>query len=109
MEHGIKVAGGDRLAKTIIFAANNKHAEFINTVFDENFPKYKGKFARVITYKEKYADSLIEEFKGEREPQDPNIPMTIAVSVDMLDTGVDVPEVANLMFFKVVKSKVKFL
>lgn len=109
MERGIKVAGGDRLAKTIVFAANNLHAQFINKVFDNHFPKYKGKFARTITYKAKYAESLIEEFKGERQPADPNIPMTLAISVDMLDTGIDVPEVANLMFFKVVKSKVKFL
>lgn len=109
MERGIKVAGGDRLAKTIIFAANNRHAQFINEVFDDNFPKFKGKFARTVTYKEKYAESLIEEFKGERDPVDPNTPMTLAISVDMLDTGVDVPEVSNLMFFKVVKSKVKFM
>ncbi|MGJ8648329.1 MAG: DEAD/DEAH box helicase family protein [Marinomonas colpomeniae] len=108
MERGIKVAGGDRLGKTIIFAANNKHAQFIVERFDANYPKYKGKFARSITYKETYADSLIEEFKGEKAPSDPNIPLTIAVSVDMLDTGVDVPEVVNLMFFKVIKSKVKF-
>ncbi|NVK72205.1 MAG: DEAD/DEAH box helicase family protein [Oceanospirillaceae bacterium] len=109
MEHGIKVAGGDRLGKTIIFAANNDHAEFIVERFDANYKKYKSKFARVITYKEKYADSLIDEFKGEKKPADPNIPLTIAVSVDMLDTGIDVPEVVNLMFFKVIKSKVKFL
>jgi len=109
MERGVKVAGGDRLGKTIIFAANNDHAEFIVERFDANYRKYKGKFARVITYKETYADSLIEEFKGEKKPSDPNIPLTIAVSVDMLDTGVDVPEVVNLMFFKVIKSKVKFL
>jgi type I restriction enzyme R subunit len=108
MERGIKVAGGDRLGKTIIFAANNKHAEFIAERFDTNYPKYKGKFARVITYKETYADSLIEEFKGEKNPSDPTMPLTIAVSVDMLDTGVDVPEVVNLVFFKVIKSKVKF-
>lgn len=108
-EKGIKVAAGDRLAKTIVFAANNKHAEFIVERLNTNYPKYKGKFARVITYKENYAETLIEEFKGEREPLDPNIPLTIAVSVDMLDTGVDVPEVANLVFFKVIKSKVKFM
>ncbi|MCC4273916.1 DEAD/DEAH box helicase family protein [Marinomonas communis] len=109
MEHGVKVAGGDRLGKTIIFAANNDHAEFIVKRFDANYKKYKSKFARVITYKETYADSLIDEFKGEKKAADPNIPLTIAVSVDMLDTGIDVPEVVNLMFFKVIKSKVKFL
>lgn len=109
MERGVRVAGGNRLGKTIIFAANNDHAEYIVERFDANYPKYKGKFARVITYKETYADSLIDEFKGEKKPADPNIPLTIAVSVDMLDTGIDVPEVVNLMFFKVIKSKIKFL
>ena len=109
MERGVKVAGGDRLGKTIIFAANNDHAEFIVDRIDANYPKFKGKFARVITYKEKYADTLIDEFKGEKKPADPNLPLSIAVSVDMLDTGVDVPEVVNLMFFKVIKSKVKFI
>jgi type I restriction enzyme R subunit len=109
MERGVKVAGGDRLGKTIVFAANNAHAEFIVDRINANYPMYKGKFARVITYKEKYADTLIDEFKGEKKPADPNLPLSIAVSVDMLDTGIDVPEVVNLMFFKVIKSKVKFM
>lgn len=109
MAHGIKVAGGDRLGKTIVFAANNAHAQLIVERFDHHYKHYKGHFARVITYKEKYADTLIDEFKGERAPTDPNVPLTIAVSVDMLDTGIDVPEVVNLVFFKVVQSRVKFL
>ncbi|HAW93261.1 TPA: restriction endonuclease subunit R [Candidatus Azambacteria bacterium] len=109
MERGVKVAGGIRLGKTIIFAANNDHAEFIVERINANYPSYKGKFARVITYKEKYADTLIDKFKGEKKPADPNLPLSIAVSVDMLDTGIDVPEVVNLMFFKVIKSKVKFM
>jgi type I restriction enzyme R subunit len=109
MERGVKVAGGDRLGKTIVFAANNAHAEFIVDRINANYPIYKGKFARVITYKEKYADTLIDEFKGEKKPADPDLPLSIAVSVDMLDTGIDVPEVVNLMFFKVIKSKVKFM
>lgn len=109
MEHGIKVAGGDRLGKTIVFAANNLHAELIVERFNHHYKSYKGHFARVITYKEKYADTLIDEFKGERASVDPNVPLTIAVSVDMLDTGIDVPEVVNLVFFKVVQSRVKFL
>ncbi|MEO3678423.1 DEAD/DEAH box helicase family protein [Rheinheimera sp. FR7-31] len=109
MERGVMVAGGTRLGKTIIFAANNDHAEFIVERINANYPSYKGKFARVITYKEKYADTLIDEFKGEKPPADPNLPLSIAVSVDMLDTGIDVPEVVNLMFFKVIKSKVKFM
>lgn len=109
VKHGIKVAGGERLGKTIIFAANNAHAELIVERYNKNYRHHAGKFARVITYKEKYADTLIEEFKGEKEPLDPNCPLTIAVSVDMLDTGIDVPEVVNLVFFKVVQSRVKFL
>lgn len=109
MEHGVKVAGGDRLGKTIIFAANNAHAELIVDRFNHHYKQSAGKFARVITYKEKYADSLIEQFKGERAPDNPNFPLSIAVSVDMLDTGIDVPEVVNLVFFKVVQSRVKFL
>lgn len=102
MTHGHKVAGGDRLGKTIIFAKNNDHANFIAAQFDKNYPRLKGHFARVITYQESYAQSLIEAFG--RPADDPHI----AVSVDMLDTGIDVPEVVNLVFFKMVRSKTKF-
>lgn len=102
MMRGLKVAGGDRLGKTIIFAKNNDHAEFIAQRFDANYPHYKGHFARVITFKTDYAQSLIEDFiQPEKVPH-------IAISVDMLDTGVDVPEVVNLVFFKLVRSKTKF-
>jgi type I restriction enzyme R subunit len=102
MERGQKVAGGDRLGKTIIFAKNHEHAEFIAKRFDENYPQYAGHFARVIDFKVTYAQSLIDNFsQPEKAPH-------IAVSVDMLDTGIDVPEVANLVFFKMVRSKTKF-
>ena len=102
MTRGHKVAGGDRLGKTIIFAAGNKHAEFIAERFNVNYPQYKGEFARVITYKTEYAQSLIDAFsKKELAPH-------IAISVDMLDTGIDVPEVVNLVFFKIVRSRTKF-
>jgi len=102
MTHGQKVAGGDRLGKTIVFAKNNDHADFIARRFDANYPHYKGAFARVVTYKTEYAQSLIDDFsKPEKMPH-------IALSVDMLDTGIDVPEVVNLVFFKVVRSKTKF-
>lgn len=102
MTKGQKVAGGDRLGKTIIFAKNNDHADFIARRFDINYPHYKGHFARVVTYKTEYAQSLIDDFSNkEKMPH-------IAVSVDMLDTGIDVPEVVNLVFFKVVRSKTKF-
>lgn len=102
LEHGLKVAGGDRLGKTIIFARNHKHAEFIARRFDANYPQYGGKFAQVIDHTVRYAHTLLDDFaKREAAPQ-------IAISVDMLDTGVDVPEVLNLVFFKLVRSKTKF-
>lgn len=102
MTEGRMVAGGDRLGKTIIFAKNTKHAEFIAERFDANYPQYKGAFARVITHAQSYAQSLIDEFAQ------PDSPLTIAVSVDMLDTGIDIPEVVNLVFFKPVHSKTKY-
>ncbi|WP_144372717.1 DEAD/DEAH box helicase family protein [Vogesella urethralis] len=102
MTNGRKVAGGDCLGKTIIFAKNNDHANFIAERFNANYPQYKGHFARVVTYKTEYAQSLIDDFsKKDKMPH-------IAVSVDMLDTGIDVPEVVNLVFFKSVRSKTKF-
>jgi type I restriction enzyme R subunit len=102
MTNGEKVAGGDRLGKTIIFAKNNAHADFIAERFNINYPHYKGQFARVVTYKTEYAQSLIDEFSmKEGMPH-------IAISVDMLDTGIDVPEVVNLVFFKFIRSKTKF-
>ncbi len=102
MTHGQKVAGGDRLGKTIIFAKKQAHADFIQERFDANYPRHKGHFARTITNKVEYAQSLIDAFeKPESEPH-------IAISVDMLDTGIDVPDVVNLVFFKPVRSKTKF-
>ena len=102
MTHGHKVAGGDRLGKTIIFAKNSRHAEFIAKRFDHHYPQFKGHFARVVTYQVNYAQTLIDDFsKSDSNPQ-------IAISVDMLDTGVDVPEALNLVFFKMVRSKTKF-
>lgn len=102
MTNGQKVAGGDRLGKTIIFAKNHAHAEFIVERFDTHYPKLKGEFARVVDFQVTYVATLIEAFgKRDRAPH-------IAVSVDMLDTGIDVPEVVNLVFFKLVRSKTKF-
>ena len=102
MTRGLKVAGGDRLGKTIIFAKNQAHAQFIAERFDRNYPHFLGNFARVITFKTPYAQTLIDDFsKKEKEPY-------IAISVDMLDTGIDVPEVVNLVLFKLVRSKTKF-
>ena len=103
MEKGHKVESGDKIGKTIIFAKNQKHAEFIETVFNEQYPELFGHFARTISYKDnKGAQDLIDRFKeADRFPQ-------IAISVDMLETGIDVPEITNLVFFKPVYSKTKF-
>ena len=102
MTHGLKVAEGDRLGKTIIFAKNHDHAMFIAEQFDANYPHLAGQFARVIDFKTEYAQSLIDDFSiPDKAPH-------IAISVDMLDTGIDVPEVVNLVFFKIVRSKTKF-
>jgi type I restriction enzyme R subunit len=102
MENGHYVNGGDQLAKTIIFARNHKHAKFIQERFDHHYPKMAGHFARVIDNKAKYPQSLIDDFSlPDKMPH-------IAISVDMLDTGIDVPSVANLVFFKPVYSKIKF-
>lgn len=102
MVNGLKVADGDRLGKTIIFAKNHKHAQFIADRFDANYPHLKGSFARLIDYSVEYPQSLIDDFSI------PEKPPHIAISVDMLDTGIDVPEILNLVFFKIVRSKTKF-
>lgn len=102
MDKGIKVEGGDKLGKTIIFAKNHRHAQIIEEVFKELYPAYKGDFAKLIDNTVNYNEDLINNFsKKDNFPQ-------IAISVDMLDTGVDIPEVVNLVFFKPVKSKIKF-
>ncbi len=105
MQNGLKVDGGDRLGKTIIFAVNQKHADFISRRFEHHYPHLKGDFARVITHSVNYPQTLIDDFSSTKPVKTPHI----AISVDMLDTGIDVPEVLNLVFFKAVRSKVKFL
>jgi type I restriction enzyme R subunit len=102
MTRGQTVAGGDRLGKTIIFAKNQAHAEFIAQRFDANYPHYKGAFARVVHCGLPYAQSVIDDFSN------PAKAPHIAISVDMLDTGIDIPEVVNLVFIKLVRSKTKF-
>ncbi len=102
MERGIKVAGGDRLGKTILFAQNKRHAEFILERFNKLYPQYRGTFAQRVICDDAYAQTVIDDFKQpEKEPH-------IAVSVDMMDTGIDVPQAVNLVFFKKVRSKAKF-
>ena len=102
MENGIRVEGGDRLGKSIIFAQNKDHAEFIVERFNKLYPQYRGRFARRVVCDDSYAQTLLEDFEiPDKEPH-------IAVSVDMMDTGIDVPEAVNLVFFKKVYSKTKF-
>lgn len=102
MTHGQAVAGGDRIGKTIIFAKNQAHAEFIAQRFDANYPQYKGAFARVVHNAVPYVQNVIDDFSN------PNKTPHIAISVDMLDTGIDIHEIVNLVFFKLVRSKTKF-
>ena len=101
MTNGIKIHYGSRIGKTIIFAQNHRHAEKILEVFNKEYPHFTG-FAEVIDNYLEYAQNIIDDFsEAEKLPH-------IAISVDMLDTGIDVPEVLNLMFFKKVRSKAKF-
>lgn len=104
MDNGIRVADGSRLGKTIIFARSMKHARLLEELFNEMWPQYGGTFCQTIVSDDPRAESLIDDFKGQGNNPD----LTIAISVDMLDTGVDVPEVVNLVFAKPVYSKVKF-
>ena len=101
MTNGLKIDYGSKIGKTIIFAKNHAHAEKILEVFGREYPHLTG-YAKVIDNYMTYAQSAIDEFSDPRKlPQ-------IAISVDMLDTGIDVPEVLNLVFFKKVMSKAKF-
>jgi type I restriction enzyme R subunit len=102
MRSGQKVADGDRLGKTLIFAKNHAHAQFIADRFDKNYPHHRGNFARVIDFQVEYAQSLIDDFSN------PSRAPHIAISVDMLDTGIDIPEIVNLVFLKMMRSKTKF-
>lgn len=102
MTNGIKINSGDQIGKTIIFAQNKNHAQFILERFNSLYPQYNGNFAKRVVCDDPFAQSIIDEFKQpEKDPY-------IAISVDMLDTGIDVPECVNLVFFKKVRSKTKF-
>lgn len=102
VEKGLKIEGGDKLGKTIIFARNSLHAQAVVKRFHVLFPEFGGDFIKQIDYSIKYCDSLIDDFSTkDKMPQ-------IAVSVDMLDTGIDIPEILNLVFFKKVRSYAKF-
>lgn len=102
MENGLKIDYGQKIGKTIIFAKNHDHAEKILEIFYKYYPYLPDDFAKVIDNKINYSQSIIDEFS------DPKKLPQIAISVDMLDTGIDVPEILNLVFFKKVMSKAKF-
>jgi len=104
MDNGLKVADDSRLGKTIVFARNHKHAVILLDLFNEMFPQYGADFCRVIDNYSSRPEQDIDDFKDNSG----NNNLTIAISVDMLDTGIDVPEVLNLVFAKPVKSFAKF-
>jgi type I restriction enzyme R subunit len=105
MENGIRNATGTRPGKTIVFARSHNHAVLMQNLFYQMYPQYGGNFCRIIDNYDPRSEQLIDDFKGLGRKEDE---ITIAVSVDMLDTGIDVPEVVNLVFAKPVFSKVKF-
>ena len=104
MEHGIREVTAQVPGKSIVFARNHQHAMLLRQLFDEMYPQYGGRFCQVIDNYDPRAEQLIDDLKGDGTNDD----LTIAISVDMLDTGIDVPEVLNLVFAKPVRSPVKF-
>ncbi len=104
MENGLRDATGQLPGKSIIFARNHQHAVLMRQLFDDMYPQYGGRFCQVIDNYDPRAEQLIDDFKGDGT----NDELTVAVSVDMLDTGIDIPEILNLVFAKPIKSPVKF-
>jgi type I restriction enzyme R subunit len=104
MQQGLKIEGGDKIGRTIIFATNQDHAKFIVDCFTERYPQYPSGFIAMIHNDVSHAQSLIDSFCDKYKENNPQI----AVSVDMMDTGVDAVRVLNLVFFKSVKSYSKF-
>ncbi len=101
MEKGIRVNAGQDLGKTVIFAQNQKHARFIVERFGKLYPGLPGNYIKTVLHSDDYSHTVIDEFELKPLP-------VITVSVDMMDTGIDVPEIVNLVFFKKVRSKIKF-
>lgn len=103
MNEGLKVNGGDLIGKTIIFAFNHVHAELIVKRFEKLYPELGPEYCKLVDNYVTYSQSIIDSFSvRDKLPQ-------IAVSVDMLDTGIDVPDILNLVFFKRIYSKIKFV
>ena len=94
-----KDESGQYPGKTIVFAVSQNHALRLASVFEEMYPQYPD-MVQVITSQMERTDDLIDRFKKEEMPR-------IAISVDLLDTGIDVPEVVNLVFMKPVHSLIK--
>ena len=101
MENCIMDSTGTLPAKTIFFAITKKHAKRLWEAFEKLYPEHKGQLARIIVSEDQRAQEILKQFKTESMPR-------IAISVDMLDTGVDIPEACNLVFAKPVFSKIKF-
>lgn len=101
MEKGIRVNGGQDLGKTVIFAQNQKHARYIEERFGTLYKKLPADYIKTVLHSDDYSHTVIDDFELKPNP-------VITVSVDMMDTGIDVPEIVNLVFFKKVRSKVKF-
>ncbi|MER3375173.1 MAG: DEAD/DEAH box helicase family protein [Allomuricauda sp.] len=105
LENGIKKRGGEELGKTIFFAKNRKHAQFLKDTFLELDKELFGnEYVKVITHSEPKAKEFINRFCDEEMDRLPQI----AISVDMMDTGIDAPSCVNLVFYKPVKSYAKF-
>ncbi len=102
MAQGLRINGGETLGKTIIFAYNHRHADMIVKCFRDLYPDYPANTCQLVDCSVKYGDDLVRKFENDPE-------FRIAVSVDMLDTGIDVPAILNLVFFKKVRSKIKFV
>lgn len=101
MENCIMDSTGTLPAKSIFFAITKEHAKRLWEAFEKLYPEYKGKLARIIVSEDQRAQEILADFKKENWPR-------VAISVDMLDTGVDMPEVCNLVFAKPVFSKIRF-
>lgn len=102
MSEGLRTDNGEKLGKSIIFAADHDHAQVIVNRFKELYPEKGNDYCQLVDYSVSKAGTIIDDFKN------PSKNPVVAVSVDMLDTGIDVPEVLNLVFFKRVFSIIKF-
>jgi type I restriction enzyme R subunit len=104
MEECIKDPNGVLPGKTIFFCSSKAHARRIEDIFDKLFPQYKGELAKVLVSEDPRVygkGGLLDQFTNSDMPR-------VAISVDMLDTGIDIREIVNLVFAKPVYSYTKF-